>query len=215
MVDTRLTRSLLPLALLLTAVLACNIPGIAPKENIEATETMGALETIVAETMGANEGGQIDQSLESPTDTLIPSEPTRPAIVHEMRPEEPVALLSELTDLSSQLLADEHRAIGDSFTLNLYERPFTAGKMDYIPHLDIVYAELGLSAPWFYVVIHLEEAPPPDAMATYGVETPLYAPIFQTRSGMVTMIESLIMGLAPTPMPPGSVLIPRIRTVSN
>jgi len=173
MVDTRLTRFLLPLALLLTAVLACNIPGIAPKENIEATETMGALETIVAETMGANEGGQIDQALESPTDTLIPSEPTRPAIVHEMRPEEPVALLSELTDLSSQLLAGEHRAIGDSFTLNLYERPFTAGKMDYIPHLDIVYAELGLSAPWFYVVIHLEEAPPPDAMATYGVEIDL------------------------------------------
>lgn len=170
MKDPRLTRPLLPLALLLIAVLACNIPGIVPKENIEATETLGALETIVAETMQAGEGSQTDQAPESPPDTLVPSEPTRPAIVHEMRPEEPVALISELTDLSSQPLADEHRAIGDSFTLNLYERPFTAGKMDYLPHLDIVYAELGLSTPWIYVVIHLQEAPPPDAIVTYGVE---------------------------------------------
>ena len=173
MKDSHLTRPLLPLTLLLIAVLACNIPGIAPKENIEATETMSALETIVAETMQVGEGSQTDQAPESPAATLVPSEPTRPDVVHEMRPDEPVALLSELTDLSSQPLADEHRAIGDSFMLNLYERPFTAGTMDYLPHLDIVYAELGLSTPWIYVVIHLEEAPPPDAVATYGVEIDL------------------------------------------
>ncbi|UCF61538.1 MAG: hypothetical protein JSV37_02330 [Anaerolineaceae bacterium] len=170
MKEPRLTRPILTFTLLLIALLACNIPGIAPTENIEATETMGALETIVAETMIADEASQRE---ESPTDTLVPSEPTRPAIVHEMRPGDPVALLSELTDLTSQPLADEHRAIGDSFTLNLYERPFTAGTMDYLPHLDIVYAELGLSAPWIYVVIHLEEAPPHDATATYGVEIDL------------------------------------------
>ena len=173
MKDPHLTRPLLPLSLLLIAVLACNIPGIASQENTEATETMCAIETTVAETMEAGAASQHDQTPESPTDTPVPSEPTRPAVVHQIRPEEPVALLSELTDLSSQPLAEEHRAIGDSFTLNLYERPFSAGKMDYLPHLDIIYAELGLSPPWIYVVIHLQDAPPSDAAATYGVEIDL------------------------------------------
>ncbi|HEY42743.1 MAG TPA: hypothetical protein G4O11_02050 [Anaerolineae bacterium] len=174
MKDTRLSRPLLSLALLLISTLACNLPAIRPKVDLETTQTITALETIVAGTMQVGGDGQPDQPPKSPPpDTHVPTDTPHPTILHEMQPEEPVALLSSLTDLSSLPLADEHRAIGDSFILNLYERPFTAGGMDYLPHLDIVYAELGLSAPWIYVVIYLEDAPPDDAIATYGVEIDL------------------------------------------
>jgi hypothetical protein len=61
--------------------------------------------------------------------------------------------------------------VGDYFDMNFYERPFTAEEMDYIAYLDLgqrMYLSYG--PPWIYVTINLQEAPPPQADAFYGVE---------------------------------------------
>ena len=42
-----------------------------------------------------------------------------------------------MTDVLTTSLADERRANGDSYTRNIYERPYTAEDMDYIDYLDI------------------------------------------------------------------------------
>jgi hypothetical protein len=148
--------------------MACNFPGRAPSiRDADATQTASALETSRAET------AQDSAASEQPTVSPIPESLDTPTIAHEMQPAEPGILSSRMTDLSSAPLAEEHRAIGDSFIINLFERPFTQEVMDYQSHLDIVFAELGVDDPWVYVVIRVEEAFPEGVPARYGVEIDL------------------------------------------
>jgi len=59
-------------------------------------------------------------------------------------------------DVESSGTAAEHRApYGDSYRLNLFERPFTQSVMDYLPELDIVTFRLSQDSNWDYVFIEL------------------------------------------------------------
>ncbi len=94
-------------------------------------------------------------------------------IVHVATPGEPGATASYVEDYSSKSTAAEKRAPGgDSFTYNLYERPFYAKEMSYVPGIDIVRADLARDTAWFYVSLRLQEAPSGSAAASarYAVE---------------------------------------------
>jgi hypothetical protein len=101
--------------------------------------------------------------------TEPPALPT-PTVVHSLFPAAPAGTTSFMTDRSSAALAAERRSIADNFDVLLIERPFTANVMDYQGYLDINRAELSIGAPWIYVSIYLEAAPPAASTAAYGVE---------------------------------------------
>jgi hypothetical protein len=60
---------------------------------------------------------------------------------------------------------------GDSYELNLFERPFTQKDMTYLPNLDINTFQLSSDATWYYVFITLIGTNPNDPIKIdYGVE---------------------------------------------
>ena len=81
---------------------------------------------------------------------------------------------STMTDVLTTSLADERRANGDSYTRNIYERPYTAEDMDYIDYLDIGRViSIGISGEWVFVSIPLAGVPPASDQAYYAVELDL------------------------------------------
>jgi hypothetical protein len=184
---------------LMAAILACNLPG----NNAEAEISIAATQTVLAravqdlqdqqqqneqaQTEGAQtEGAQADQGqAASPAETATatetpqpqPSEtptPTpEPAIEHLTQPGEPERIRTWISDISSKPYAPEKRTIGDSLNVNLLERPFTAGEMNYQPYLDITRVEIGPGDEWIYVVLILEGEPPQvieESVPSYAIE---------------------------------------------
>jgi hypothetical protein len=163
--NSRLYRITVSIMIILMMLSACDGTGTSADKTAIAL-TVEAQATSQAATLAA---GQPDE----------PSEPQPPpatptiSIVHVVFPEAPTGYVSCLTDRSSADFADEHRAIGDSYNINLYERPFTRGDMEYLPHLDIEYVGLNSTNIWLYATIFIQEAPPEGVRATYGIELDL------------------------------------------
>ncbi len=139
--------------------------------SLASTQTMEALDLIVAETLQAVSEGESVESTPEPVEEEHEAQATpTPTVEHMVRPENPGSLTSYMTDRSTKDYAEERRAIADNFNQNLIERPYTSEVMDYIDHLDIIRAELSLSGNWVYVTIFLEGEPPADSQAVYAVE---------------------------------------------
>ena len=172
---SRTIRSLL-LIILLMMLSGCNGSGSSNAETVDAAVAL----TVEADAWN-RAATQAAKLLAEPSEPTEPPEPPPPppaptetrTITHVLFPQTPGGNLSTLTDRSSADFAEEHRTIGDSFNINLFERPFTRGEMNYIPHLDIIFAGLDANNDWLYVTIQLEEAPPEDTNATYGIELDL------------------------------------------
>lgn len=75
-------------------------------------------------------------------------------------------------DVDSSGTGAEHRApYGDSYNINLFERPFTLSDMTYLPQLDILTFQLSKDATWYYVSIDLAGGDMNDPTGiNYGVE---------------------------------------------
>jgi hypothetical protein len=75
-------------------------------------------------------------------------------------------------DVESSGTGPEHRApYGDSYNINLFERPFTQTDMNYLPPLDISTFKLSEDATWFYVSLDLIGGDPNDELnIKYAVE---------------------------------------------
>lgn len=155
----------------------CTSSGVLPTEpSLKlVTQTMKAAASLIAVIH------QTPPTETFPTPRVITPEPSAtpedtppPVIIHFTQPGEPPLHTSSLSDLSSAILADQKRTIGDHFDLNLYERPLSPRNMIYKDFLDIAPgAELSLAPPWVYVTIFLVGAPPQYAKATYAVELDL------------------------------------------
>ncbi|MEW6569165.1 MAG: carboxypeptidase-like regulatory domain-containing protein [Chloroflexota bacterium] len=161
MVRSRLSPWLLLTAALLAPALACSLPGVPPSPTTVPAATGVTPEALPSEV--------VDTAVvppESPTPAPTPT----PTIVHLMRPSEPGLVDSFMTDLSTEPYAPQRRSNVDNFDWNNYERPYTSEVMDYVPYLDLIRAELSADAPWIYVTLFLEEAPPPGAAARYALE---------------------------------------------
>lgn len=159
-------------AALLAATLACGFPGAAQPVDLgaAATQTLAALATIAAGTLGA---GATPAPPPSDTPAAEASATATPTVTHLVRPDSPGAASGFVVDSTSLPLASERRAIADSFNTNVLERPFTSQAMDYQPHLDLTRAEWSASGGWYYVTLEIEELPPAQAGAAYAVELDL------------------------------------------
>jgi hypothetical protein len=75
-------------------------------------------------------------------------------------------------DVDSADTAPEHRApYGDSYNINLFERPFTALDMNYLPQLDILTFRLTEDANWYYVSLDISGGDMNDpSQPSYGIE---------------------------------------------
>jgi hypothetical protein len=91
---------------------------------------------------------------------------------HEMTPANVGAAGALNYDVESSGTGPEHRApYGDSYNINLFERPFTPTEMNYLPALDINTFQLSEDANWYYISIDLIGGDPNDEMGiSFGVE---------------------------------------------
>ncbi len=95
-----------------------------------------------------------------------------PPINHLVMPADIVPNGANNYDVDSSVTAPENRApYGDSYNINLFERPFTQTTMTYIPALDINIFRLSQDATWYYVTLQLNGGDMNDPIGIdYGVE---------------------------------------------
>ena len=171
-------------AVLLTAMLACNLPGdLAPasSNDLQITETFQAVETAIAQTLESGEqtdpqetqGPQDTQEAPAEENTATPEPEPSPTIEHLVQPGEPGNPNTWVTDNSTKSRAASKSTGADLFNTNILERPFTSEVMDYQAHLDLARVNLSASSPWIYITFVLEGAPPEDSEAVYALEIDL------------------------------------------
>ena len=159
-------------SIILLVVLACNLPGVAVNPGstpipfaITDTPVVSASATPADDATATANPSPI---VELPTPTL--------AIAHSLIPSTSVKA-GELThDVVSVDTAAENRApYGDSYNINLFERPFMQD-MSYVPDLDIVSYNLAHDEKFYYVSIELVGTDPNNEIGIqYAVELDLEA----------------------------------------
>ncbi len=167
----------LGLSALALVALSCNVTGAAPSIEVAValTQTAAAVEAqpgqpaaAVATTAAPPAGTAAP--VEQATATLEPSPTSRPPVVHTTQPGNPGGATNFVSDRSSKALANERRAIGDDYTRNWLERPFSADAMEYQAHLDLTRVEYAVGAPWIYFTLFVEGLPPEGSQALYAIE---------------------------------------------
>jgi hypothetical protein len=135
--------------LLITAMLACNLPSGVPTP-VPAAQTAPPVQPQIQTTN---------------TPQAIP-------ISHVLVPPDTQTTGEYNYDVDSSGTAAEHRApYGDSFNINLFERPFTQKVMDYHPELDIETFRLTADNDFYYVSIQMVSGDMNSEIGVdYGVE---------------------------------------------
>ena len=154
-------------AALLLAALACTLPGTSDVGPQEPLATQAPVVTYII-----NEPPATEAPAGPPPAEAAPTTEAEP-VVHVRWPEEPPLSQLRIIDRSSAASAEDRTTGGESWNLDIYERPFTAEAMDYRPDLDLIQADLIRGAPWLYVTVWLEGEPPADSAAWYGIEIDL------------------------------------------
>jgi hypothetical protein len=163
MYTKRALRLMLPLTLIILASMACEMPQLIDTDS--GTQTMDALASIVAGTMGPDASGDVLATAEATSgeadggDGEEEEATATPEIVHSTFPSSPAGADSWMTDRSTRDFASQRTSIADNFDFNLLERPYTSQEMDYQPYLDIIRSEWSAVSPWVYITIFLEEGP--------------------------------------------------------
>jgi hypothetical protein len=140
----------IPFVVLVFTILACNLPG-------SATQSVDTVPAPI-------------QSEVPVVDTVIPATPTV-SVTHINSPSTSSAGLY-IYDVESSTTAPEKRApYGDSYDINRLERPFLQD-MTYVPDLDIVKANVGQDADWFYVSVDLVGTDPNNSLGISSGQNP-------------------------------------------
>lgn len=152
------------LSLILLVTLACGLP--IAGDQVPQVDQPGADGAGVTPA----EGGAIPASAGSATPPPLLA--TVMASQHAMKPANVGASGSLNYDVESSGTGPEHRApYGDSYNINLFERPFTPNEMNYLPALDINTFQISEDADWYYVSVDLIGGDPNDAIGiNFGVE---------------------------------------------
>jgi len=148
-------RSIAPaVAILVSAMIACNLPG-----GPGSPGSAAGLSTPASEVAGSQPGVAA-----SP----FPSE--TPTVVHVLTPSSP-GPGKVVYDVESQSTAPERRApYGDSYDINRLERPFEKD-MTYVSDLDIETYTVAGDSTWWYVSLGLIGSDPNNSLKiNYGVE---------------------------------------------
>jgi hypothetical protein len=157
---------------LLLAALACNLPWVVGNPP-EQPEVQPITEAPAAAATATQPPPPAATATPSPTEELPTLTPT---VSHVYVPPESVKLGKLIYDVVCVDTAVEQRApYGDSYDINLFERPFTQD-MSYLPDLDIVSYNLSMDEKFYYVSIALVGANPNNEIGIqYGVELDLDA----------------------------------------
>ena len=162
----------LVMGVLALVTLSCNVTVSQDQIALAVTQTVGAERAVAqaTEPVVATEAPVEAASAtpEPPADTPTPTE--RPPVVHTIQPGNPPGATNFVSDRSSKALANDRRAIGDDYTRNFLERPFSADVMEYQPHLDLNRVEYAVGAPWIYFTLFVEGLPPEGSLALYAIE---------------------------------------------
>ncbi len=169
---------LMAVAVLLTALMACNLPGDIGSNslnNSQITETYQAVETSIAQTLEIVDSGEPENTQEATAepDSAVSEPEPAPTIEHLVRPGEPGNPNTWVIDSSTKARAASKSTGADLFNTNFLERPFTSEVMDYQGYLDLIRVNLSVSSPWIYSTFILEEAPPEDSGDVYALEIDL------------------------------------------
>ena len=175
--NSRVRAFALGLSALALVALSCNVTGAAPSIEVAVALTQ------TAAAVGAQPGQPAEPEETTPlppadtvapaetaTETTEPSPTSRPPVVHTTQPGNPGGATNFVYDRSSKTLANERRAIGDDYTRNWLERPFSADAMEYQAHLDLTRVEYAVGAPWIYFTLFVEGLPPEGSAAAYAIE---------------------------------------------
>lgn len=173
---------LLPFLSLVLLSLACNLPftgaGGADQDQVEAgvaatltQEALSTRESALAQTEAALAASEDSTPTPEPSATPRPSATVTSTVEHQVTPRGPATSpRSFILDVSSKGFAPEGRTVGDQFTINRFERPFTSQDMQYRGYLDITKANLHAVPPFTMLTIFVEEPLPDDRQVKYGVE---------------------------------------------
>ena len=148
--------------------IACNLAS-SPAASITALPQATSTNTAAPPSTGTDTNA-VAQS--ESTATLEPLVATVLASHHIATPVDISAGGTINYDVDSSGTAGENRApYGDSYNINLFERPFTQTVMNYLPELDILTFRLTQDADWYYVSISLTGGDMNDPIGVnYGVE---------------------------------------------
>jgi hypothetical protein len=144
-------------SILLILILACNLPSSAPTLRPSPQ---------AASSSASNPTATLQASTSAPADT-----PTS-TVTHLTTPADLNTKGTLNYDVDSSGTASDHRApYGDSYNINLFERPFTQKDMSYVPSLDINTFQITSDDNFYYVFITLIGNQPNDPInIDYGVE---------------------------------------------
>src|SRR5271157_5972519 len=148
---------LFAIVVLIAAALSCNLPSATATQQQSSPQTSPNAAAV---------------SATSPASTSTPAATSTPAITHSMTPADVNPTGTLMYDVDSSGTAPQHRApYGDSYNINLFERPFTQKDMTYVPSLDINTFQITSDDNWYYVFIGLIGNNPNDPInIDYGVE---------------------------------------------
>jgi len=100
------------------------------------------------------------------------SGPASVAITHQTIPGNPGSPEVTHDEIDTSNTAGQKLALGDSFRLGTFERPFTAGTMDYYGENDLIEVKISKDDDFYYIVLEIY-GPNKDTgilSATYGAE---------------------------------------------
>lgn len=155
------------LVVILTITLACNVPLNTNSQNPPITNSSSIQSTSAIPSATVSEAPTQGQSgtTEAPVSIVAP-------VTHAATPAGAIPKGVVGYDVDSSGTASQNRApYGDSYNLNLFERPFTQNTMTYIPALDINTFALSQDDTWDYVSLQMNGGDPNDKIGIdYGVE---------------------------------------------
>lgn len=129
-------------------------------------------EQALEQTAQAGEQDQESAATPTPAETSTPT--PLPTVVHQVTPRSPATSpRSFILDTSSLAYQGQGYTVGDSFTVNHLERPFTAEDMIYKGYLDISKVNLYRVPPFTVVTLFLEQELPEQEDPSYAVELDL------------------------------------------
>jgi len=148
--------------LLMALVLACTVSLDWGREKEEKSPAEQTLEALYVDQTAA--------ALPVVVDTVEEEFASVP-IIHDLVPGNPGSPDVEKNEIDTENTADTRTALGDSFRLGNFERPFTESVMAYHPELDIVKLELSAGDDFYYFTFILS-GPGTDGFGAgyYGVE---------------------------------------------
>ncbi|MDO9546146.1 MAG: hypothetical protein Q7J07_05285 [Pelolinea sp.] len=149
------------IAALMLVVLACSVSLNNDEEVSSAEQTLQAIYL------------ERTQTAEASMDTSAESEgPPAVEIEHTTLPGNPGKADQIKDEIDTENTAGSKSALGDSFRLGNFERPFTETVMDYHPETDIVRLLLSRGSDFYYFTFELNGADKDlnYPSATYGIE---------------------------------------------